>query len=76
MGRLKRTFQLVDRLNKPRPFCVMNRDARYYKGMKSCDIMWTDDQKQAKVFDDPNQIKHLTRWKPEEKMEIIYKDEF
>ena len=75
MSRIRKTFQLVDKVSKPRPFCVMNRDARYYKGMKSQDIVWTDNHEEAKIFENPSQVKNLTRWKPHEKMQIIYKDE-
>lgn len=58
--------------NQP-PFYIMNRDARYYQGIKRGDIVFTDNPKKAKVFTEPRKIKVLQRWKPQEKLEIIYK---
>ena len=67
----KRRFRAID---KPREFYIMNRDAMFFRGLLCNDIVWTDNPKDAKTFNEPSKISMLKRWKPEEKMEIVFKD--
>ena len=51
----------------------MNRDAMYFQGLLCGDILWTNDQDEAKTFKEPSKIKAIRRWKPQEKIQIVYK---
>jgi hypothetical protein len=54
-------------------FYLMNRDAMYFQGLLCGDILWTNDQDEAKTFKEPSKIKAIRRWKPQEKIQIVYK---
>lgn len=68
--RQKRILYAVDR---KKPFYIMNRDAKYFKGLLRGEIEWTNDQNKAKEFDEVSKIKVLKRWKPEENIEIVFR---
>lgn len=67
--RRKRILNAVD---KKRSFYIMNRDAKYFKGLLRGDVEWTNDQNDAKKFDEVSKTKVLKRWKPEENIEIVF----
>lgn len=53
----------------------MNRDAQFFAGLKSGDVVWTDNIKEAKTFDDPDKIVALQRWKTADVPQIVYIEE-
>jgi len=57
-------------------FFIMNRDAKFYKGFHRGDIVWSDNQKEARTFRETSKVNSLKRWKPEECIEIVYCSEF
>lgn len=66
--------RVARKVAKKPSFVIMNRDAMYYQGMKRGDVVWTHTYDKAKTFNEPSKIKMLKRWKPEEKMQIVYCD--
>ena len=60
--------------SKEKDFWIMNRDAKFFVGLLAGDVIWTDNEKEAKVFNDPNNINALKRWKSIDEPQIIYID--
>ena len=60
--------------NPKRDFWIMNCDAKYFTGLKHDGPVWSDNVSDAKVFNEPEKIVSLRRWKPQEKPEIVYID--
>lgn len=57
---------------KKNDFFIMNKDAMYFSGMSRGDVKWSNDQSEAKIFHTPSKIEALKRWKPYDKVEIVY----
>jgi hypothetical protein len=57
-----------------RDFWIMNKDAMYFAGLKSDGPIWTDKVSDARVFNEPDKIVSLRRWKPQDNPEIVYID--
>ncbi len=57
-----------------RDFYIMNRQAKYFKGLRSGEIIWSDDINEAKVFNEPDKVVAIRRWKTQENIEIVYTD--
>ena len=50
----------------------MNKDAKFFAGLKGGNPIWTDVVKEAKIFEDPQKIVALSRWKTEDAPQIEY----
>jgi hypothetical protein len=59
-------------LEKGKKFFIMNHKAQYFRGLMGGDATWTHNEKEAKPFYDPSKVTVLKRWKPNERIEIIY----
>lgn len=59
-------------LNSKPDFVIMNRDSEFFCGLYGNDILWTNKIEEAKTFKEKSKISLLKRWKPEQKMEIMY----
>lgn len=64
--------ELQKELEKRPEFVIMNRDSKFFYGLYSGDILWTNKIEEAKTFKEPMKITVMKRWKPEEEMEIVY----
>ncbi len=68
-------YRLDIKKEKPKSFWIMNRDAQFFAGLKSGDVVWTDNIKEAKTFDDPDKIVALQRWKTADVPQIVFIEE-
>lgn len=57
---------------KGKKFYLMNRKGMFFRGLLGGDVLWTNNIKEAKPFYQPSKLNVISRWKPEEKIEIVY----
>ena len=60
---------------KPKEFWIMNKDAQFFAGLKAGDVVWTDDIKKARTFDNTDKIIALQRWKTADVPQIVFIEE-
>jgi hypothetical protein len=68
-------YRLNINKEKPKEFWIMNSDAQFFAGLKAGDVVWTDNIKEARTFDNPDKIVALQRWKTGDVPQIVFIEE-
>lgn len=68
-------YRLNINKEKPKEFWIMNSDAQFFAGLKAGDVVWTDNIKEARTFDNPDKIVALQRWKTADVPQIVFIEE-